>query len=1091
MNYLNKCKKPFLFLLLFFLITFRVFAQNDCTGTDVSPCNECDASDMDFEIRAPDDVTTTGWQNLSYSSESGTCGTTPEITEAWHSSYGYTFCPQEGAYDARTRAYAEGEPGVYEWETSDWNLAVYDVNFDADQNWCNCNGSTWLSDPNWWNSNWNYRKKITFDNSGQSTNLTNFPVLVVLHSGNFDYAKAKSDGADIRFIDSDDSTSLDYEIEDWDPDGNSYIWVKVPQIDASSSTDFIYLYYGNSSASDGQNPTGVWDSDYKMVHHLDGGIQNLGAETGNSTGWREDNVAGNNVDISSAQKYSGTYSFHVSSTGADTSGGWWSQPFPCEEGEVIEGSVYALGSGTDPDIHFGMAYTDDESATERDSYNWFYSGTATTSWAKYSGTVTVPDLTPDVKYCKVWLYSYKLDGDVWWDNINVSNYSAAQDSTSNDRDGIHKGNSTGPVTYTSSGKIGGAIEFDNSDDWIQVDGDVGVTGAMTIEHWYYTTNQNSGGYFFDNRDPGSWWYIKNYTGGTCASYPGNICFEDRVWAESSEWSANQWQYIVVTDDTTTVRMYVNGVEVGTGTGEASTISTNLRYGTRYTNSNYLDGKMDEVRISSTARSADWIKATYLSESDQFNSFGNEETPGISGSNYYCCGDDGAEDNFSFVSGSVTTDTSVECSNCSNGLATGMQILYGNGYWSGTDPTTDTSGTCYYGDITCSAGSAANGASGTYYGNGYISGMTCYYGDITCTDGSASNGSNCTLGCSGVGTSCCPSTAIFRDSIACTESGCSQSDHDRDSSEFYCTLGTPDPVIDTFTSKGLIASSTDLNVVTSNGLIKLDLQQLSTDYNFETTANCKAFEKGGTTPSSPSDYDNVAESADYTALSANDNSRWETSLATAEAFDSQIYDFNISETLSSISSLQITWIGYGETQSGYDTNLFIWNRSSSQWEQLDSKDFTSASNSTLAGTITSSISDYVDSSTGRIVVMATTQKSKLQNGTSCSSAAQCLSGYCVDGVCCDTACNGTCQRCDSYDGTAGTCHLIANDHDPDNECSPGTASCANICTVTWSGDGACSGTSAACDNTTFHTYCGTHYVCSSGSCVSGQCGTASD
>ena len=34
------------------------------------------------------------------------------------------------------------------------------------------------------------------------------------------------------------------------------------------------------------------------------------------------------------------------------------------------------------------------------------------------------------------------------------------------------------------------------------------------------------------------------------------------------------------------------------------------------------------------------------------------------------------------------------------------------------------------------------------------------------------------------------------------------------------------------------------------------------------------------------------------------------------------------------------------------------------------------------------------------------------GQPCSSTAQCLTGFCADGVCCDRACDGQCEACDS-------------------------------------------------------------------------------
>src|SRR3990167_5742171 len=120
----------------------------------------------------------------------------------------------------------------------------------------------------WYNTSWAYRRKITFDNSAQAENLTNFPVLVKLDSTRIDYANTQDSGQDIRFADSDGTTLLSYEIEKWDETGSSFVWVKVPQIDTSSNTDYIYMYYGNSEASDAQSANGVWDSNFKSVWHL-------------------------------------------------------------------------------------------------------------------------------------------------------------------------------------------------------------------------------------------------------------------------------------------------------------------------------------------------------------------------------------------------------------------------------------------------------------------------------------------------------------------------------------------------------------------------------------------------------------------------------------------------------------------------------------------------------------------------------------------------------------------------------------------------------------------------------------------------------
>lgn len=127
----------------------------------------------------------------------------------------------------------------------------------------------------WWNTSWKNRRKITFSNSQSSENLVDFPVRISLvgtntnnSAKNIDYAKTQGAGQDIRFIDTDGTTVLKHEIESWDETGTSEVWVKVPQIDSGSTTDFIWMYYNNTGASDGQDAVNTWEGNYKGVWHL-------------------------------------------------------------------------------------------------------------------------------------------------------------------------------------------------------------------------------------------------------------------------------------------------------------------------------------------------------------------------------------------------------------------------------------------------------------------------------------------------------------------------------------------------------------------------------------------------------------------------------------------------------------------------------------------------------------------------------------------------------------------------------------------------------------------------------------------------------
>ncbi len=120
----------------------------------------------------------------------------------------------------------------------------------------------------WWDNNWTRRTKLTFNNSGQTATLPDFPVLVTLDSSRVDYTQIQNAGQDLRFIDDNGVTVLAHEIEEWNEAGTSYVWVKVPLIDGLSSSDHVWLYYANASAPDGQNANAVWSNGYLGVWHL-------------------------------------------------------------------------------------------------------------------------------------------------------------------------------------------------------------------------------------------------------------------------------------------------------------------------------------------------------------------------------------------------------------------------------------------------------------------------------------------------------------------------------------------------------------------------------------------------------------------------------------------------------------------------------------------------------------------------------------------------------------------------------------------------------------------------------------------------------
>lgn len=148
-----------------------------------------------------------------------------------------------------------------------------------------------------------YRKKITIDSTKIDSNLSDFPILVKLNNTNFDFTKARSDGFDIRFTESDGTTLLKYERERHDNALElAEYHVKVPTV-SSTTNSYIYMYYDDPDASDGDDSTNVWDSNFLFVTHL---IDISSSTVKNSkTGTSYNKTSANNPNQINGQIYKG------------------------------------------------------------------------------------------------------------------------------------------------------------------------------------------------------------------------------------------------------------------------------------------------------------------------------------------------------------------------------------------------------------------------------------------------------------------------------------------------------------------------------------------------------------------------------------------------------------------------------------------------------------------------------------------------------------------------------------------------------------------------------------------------------------------
>ncbi|MGV8141081.1 MAG: DUF2341 domain-containing protein, partial [Candidatus Woesearchaeota archaeon] len=165
-----------------------------------------------------------------------------------------------GTYSADTSGFVTEYDTQYQWRvtTDDGNGNINTKTFEF----------TTLSETPWNMPSWLYRKQIVIDHTKVTADLTNFPVLIDFTDAAVGL-HAQPDGDDLLFTSADGVTKLNHEIETFtSTDGKLLAWVNIPFLSSTQDT-ILYMYYGNSDASNQQNIEGVWDSNYLAVHHLE------------------------------------------------------------------------------------------------------------------------------------------------------------------------------------------------------------------------------------------------------------------------------------------------------------------------------------------------------------------------------------------------------------------------------------------------------------------------------------------------------------------------------------------------------------------------------------------------------------------------------------------------------------------------------------------------------------------------------------------------------------------------------------------------------------------------------------------------------
>jgi hypothetical protein len=186
-----------------------------------------------------------------------------------------------------------------------------------------------------------------------------------------------------------------------------------------------------------------------------------------------------------------------------------------------------------------------------------------------------------------------------------------------------------------AGRIGGSLSFNGSNDYIQASGSgsLNLTNPITLEAWVKESNTAATQYIFSHGNV----YVDGYCMGI--DHAGLIVSSHQVllgpcggggFGSTATIADTNWHHLVGVVNGSSSSIYIDGVAAGTGTVTAGTSTNSANIGVASTY--WLNGYLDEVRVSNIARSSDWIITEYHNQNTPttFYSVGAQEGGGGGG-----------------------------------------------------------------------------------------------------------------------------------------------------------------------------------------------------------------------------------------------------------------------------------------------------------------------------------------------------------------------------------------------------------------------------------------------------------------------------
>lgn len=501
---------------------------------------------------------------------------------------------------------------------------------------------------------WSYEMNVTVSGYKEYKPLTNFPILVELgptRSG-FSYSQFGSpSAADLRFTDATGTNELSYEIDTWNPSGNSYVWVRLPVLNGTGTTNFWNGQYVHQWS---------WSGQPFLAQKTAGGVYWLDRRPG--TG-----AVAPTFEVAQFLRNDG---FHLRTSyqfaDADPAGGWTYASRNMNTTRTFSHNQYLGDFATVPPtpvyamIYNGHLYAELRWNNVSPGEFWGPGAVVNVGVTNVGDQLQFADFDPRTNPPNVYdqldntntqptvihVYwgnpaasqpAYATNGSVWsgggWQSVWHMDETAAIDSRARANVGVASN-----ITVTT-GRIGSGLGF-NPASQSKIDFGTYSFGVLSnysyaIEGWFYRTGVQGSGEDANISYGSSSTRTTAGLGVQSDGHYKSIHYGDNKSFDYASYASGQWQYIVLVHmgrdgdagggDAYMDHLWVNGEFMSmSGNGADKSIqhdatrvlnlasSAPLMFGKASWDGTYCGAQtMDEIRISKQFRDTCWIRASYL------------------------------------------------------------------------------------------------------------------------------------------------------------------------------------------------------------------------------------------------------------------------------------------------------------------------------------------------------------------------------------------------------------------------------------------------------------------------------------------------